>query len=844
MELLFASEYLLPARGGAERFVAEAATGLAQRGHLVRVLSLGGEEPAAADGDEVPAPGAGAPGGRRLPGPAGCGGAVEARVLPDPAPRDLRWRRREHWRATLERALGDKLARRPAELVVGQLHTGPAAVRAAHAAGVPAALLLPSHEAFCAWAFAADTRCRPESGCRACPRFLAQPPAEQRRQLAARAEQRRALADAELLLAPSRSLAATCEGWCGRRPEVVAPLVLPEHSCAARTTPVGPVVLAASQWTPGKGVDLLAPLAQALAPRRVRVQWSALAPTPAVLAALERAENVELLRPPLPLADLLDDAGVVLVPSQAPEAFGRLAVEAMAAGVPVLASASGGLRETVPATQRVRPHDDPAAWVEAVRLLEQPVAWERARDAGLAAAEQLRATRPLERLEQLLVETVGGGRHRRDGPAPNSSGQGAAAPRAQDGLPRVHAARPSIVWMLPHAYHPSGLADEARSAVRALERAGLQPAARNVDELGDPALVAPADRELLRTALGRPVRQPALAVHHYRPLPHRRERPGAVNVARPEWETDTLPAEWLEWLLEMDEVWATCRRNADAFERGGVPPERLRVLGQTIDFDALRPGLEPWPVAAPPGRMLFLSTFDFSERKGWRQLLLAWARAFEPHDPVALLLKTGSVRELADEQVDARIEDFLRRELGGAPHAPVRVLSRMLPAAAMPRIYAAADAYVSASRGEAWGRTWMEALACGLPAIGTRFGGNEEWMADLPGVRLVGGELVPVRPADEVLNPLYHGQRWGEADVGELAGALRAVAADPAGERERAAGARPLLIERHGSTRFAQDVEQLARAALGAERATPAQPPQTAGGPRPRARPPAPAPRR
>ncbi len=800
MDLLFASEYLLPPRGGAERFVAEAATGLAQRGHRVRLLSLGGEEAALPTGEPV-----------------------ERLLLPDPAPVEPRWRRRERWRTSLGQAVADELARRPAGLVIGQLHTGPAAVRAAHAHGIPAALLLPSHEAFCAWAFASDTSCLPESGCRACPRFLAQPPAEQDRQLAARTEQRWALRKAELLLAPSRALAATCEAWCGRRPDVVAPLILPAEPTAALGVRGGAIVLAASQWTPGKGADLLAPLVRALAPRRVRVQWSALAPPPETLAALERAENVELPQPPLPLEALLADAGALLVPSQSAEAFGRLAVEAMAAGVPVLASASGGLRETVPATQRVRPHDDPAAWAEAVRRLDAEEQWERARRDGVGAAAAVRASEPLARLERLLGEAALRGRRAPVAGSSCGSPMDSLGPEARPSLDGA-GVRPSILWMLPHAYHPSGLADEGRAALRALERAGLRPAARNVDELGDPALVTPADRELLRTAMERPLVRPALAVHHYRPLPHRRERPGTVNVARPEWETATPPAEWLDWLLEMDEVWATCVRNAEAFERAGVPAERLRVLGQTLDLDAFRPGLEPWPLAAPPGRMLFLSAFDFSERKGWRQLLLAWARAFEPHDPVALLLKTGSVRELRDEQVAERIEAFLRRELGGKPHAPVRVLSQMLPAAAMPRIYAAADAYVSASRGEAWGRTWMEALACGLPAIGTRFGGNEEWMADLPGVRLVGGELVPVRPEDEVLNPLYHGQRWGEVDVDELAAALRAVAADPAGERDRAAGARALLIERHGPERFAREVEQLAVAAL--ERASaPASPP-------------------
>ncbi|HEY6780269.1 MAG TPA: glycosyltransferase, partial [Thermoleophilaceae bacterium] len=328
MDLLFASEYLLPALGGAERFVSEAAAGLAARGHHVRLLSLGGRLVATASDDPI----------QRL-------------IVDDPATDEPRWQRRQRWHSALEQAVTAELARRPAQLVVGQLHTGPAAVSAAHAAGLPAALLLPSHEAFCAWAFAPDTTCVPRSGCRDCPRFRAQSPAEQELQLCARREQRQALADAELLLAPSRSLAATCEAWCGRRAEVVAPLIGAVRAPRPGPAPGGPVVLAASQWTPGKGAQLLAPLAAALAPRRVRVQWLALGPPADVLATLAAAPNVDLPRPALPLATLLSEAGVLLIPSQAPEAFGRLAVEGMAAGVPVLASGSGGLRESVPPAQ-------------------------------------------------------------------------------------------------------------------------------------------------------------------------------------------------------------------------------------------------------------------------------------------------------------------------------------------------------------------------------------------------------------------------------------------------------------------------------------------------------------
>ena len=61
----------------------------------------------------------------------------------------------------------------------------------------------------------------------------------------------------------------------------------------------------------------------------------------------------------------------------------------------------------------------------------------------------------------------------------------------------------------------------------------------------------------------------------------------------------------------------------------------------------------------------------------------------------------------------------------------------------MPRLYAGADAYVLPSRGEGWGRPYMEALAMGLPTIASRFSGNLEFMDDETSW-LIDGELVPV----------------------------------------------------------------------------------------------------
>lgn len=373
--------------------------------------------------------------------------------------------------------------------------------------------------------------------------------------------------------------------------------------------------------------------------------------------------------------------------------------------------------------------------------------------------------------------------------------------------------KPSLLWLASYLFHPSGHADEARAFLRALELHGCAPAAREMRgrkrrPLDDPRLnaqLSERDYAMLLRQLTRTPQEPCVAVHHYVPRASRRPLRGTVNVARAMFETDRIPESWRGLLERFQEVWVPCRHNYEVFAAGGVPDSKLRVIGETLDFESFRPGLDPEPsqLAVPAGHFTFFSNFDFSERKGWRQLLLAWARAFHPNDPVCLVLKTGSIADFDGRFAGDRIAQFLRRRCG-RPTAPVRVINRVLPADEVPRLYAAADAYVSASRGEAWGRPYMEAMAMGLPTIGTRFGGNLDFMSDANSW-LVDGRLVPV-PEEAAPRDIYIGHRWFEADVDELSGALQEIAADPGAARRKAERARGELIHRFGPQKIAQAV--------------------------------------
>jgi glycosyltransferase involved in cell wall biosynthesis len=372
---------------------------------------------------------------------------------------------------------------------------------------------------------------------------------------------------------------------------------------------------------------------------------------------------------------------------------------------------------------------------------------------------------------------------------------------------------PQFKW-IGTASDTSGHADELRGFLRAQEQAGHEPALQELRWTDKDAGLSDVEAEMLRRQTSRSDRRIDVAVHTYLPWEQNPTFHRAVNIARVMFETDRLPESWLAPLLRRDELWVPCRQNFEAFADSGIPERKMRIVGGTIDFELFSPGVDPYPLEVEPGRFVFLTNFDFSERKGWQTLLAAWGEAFTADDPVALVLKTGSFyRE--EGYVEGRIQAMLQERFGPALSklAPVYMLTDVLDTADMPRLYATADAYVLASRGEGWGRPYMEAQAMGLPTIASRWGGQREFM-DADTSWLVDGDLIDVPNDAELFNTLYQGHRWFDPEVDDLAAKLREIASDWDAAAKRAEPARRRLIERFGPDATANTLREAAEGAM------------------------------
>ncbi len=84
-------------------------------------------------------------------------------------------------------------------------------------------------------------------------------------------------------------------------------------------------------------------------------------------------ENVDYLEPRMNVSEIYEKTCLLLVPSQWEETFGRVALEAMSLGIPVIASKVGGLKDVVGIEDLlVEEFDDPEKWREKVnRVLDE-----------------------------------------------------------------------------------------------------------------------------------------------------------------------------------------------------------------------------------------------------------------------------------------------------------------------------------------------------------------------------------------------------------------------------------------------------------------------------------------
>ena len=335
----------------------------------------------------------------------------------------------------------------------------------------------------------------------------------------------------------------------------------------------------------------------------------------------------------------------------------------------------------------------------------------------------------------------------------------------------VNMTQPGLIWLGAY-YSPTGYGDEARGFIGGLERSRFNLRLRPFSYSNEVFLAPDQQRHYLELE-STPVNLLQVpVVHHYPPYQIIKDPWGRVNISRTMFETDRIPGSWLAQLNQFDEIWVPGIFNLETFTSSGVPPNKLRVVHAGVDSGIFHPGVPPMDLGEKKG-FTFLSSFYWTDHKGWDLLLSAYYTEFKPDEDVMLLIKTYRMPG-SPGTVDEQHQAFIRHLAPRREDLPeVRIMNGVMPDYLLPGLYTACDAFVLPSRNEGWGRPYMEAMACGLPVIGTKWSGNLEYMNGENSylIEIEGLEDVPDNPD----NAIYKGHRWSRPSVEHLRQLMRHV---------------------------------------------------------------------
>lgn len=154
----------------------------------------------------------------------------------------------------------------------------------------------------------------------------------------------------------------------------------------------------------------------------------------------------------------------------------------------------------------------------------------------------------------------------------------------------------------------------------------------------------------------------------------------------------------------------------------GADASKCQVVGNGVDIEKFRKidrrlAREMFDIA--PQCKVMITVGGLTERKGFHRVIAHLPDLIRQYPDIVYLIVGGASGE---GDWDARLRQQCE-DLGVTDH--VRFLG-LIPSEQLHVVLSTADIFVLATRNEGWANVFLEAMACGLPVVTTRVGGNAE----------------------------------------------------------------------------------------------------------------------
>jgi len=193
------------------------------------------------------------------------------------------------------------------------------------------------------------------------------------------------------------------------------------------------------------------------------------------------------------------------------------------------------------------------------------------------------------------------------------------------------------------------------------------------------------------------------------------------------FETDTLPADYLNYLKRSNLVWVPSKWAKNVLIQHGFCKDQVNVVNEGVNPNIFKPSCKPRRSSSDIFR--FFACGKNETRKGFDELLHGFKMAFGNDGKTELHLKAdyfwGGLENT--EYKNCR----LQQQINDLGLSNVTQVIGDLSTNDMSDLYSYYDVMVFPSRAEGWGLPLIEALASGLPAISTYYSGHTEYLSSI-----------------------------------------------------------------------------------------------------------------
>jgi teichuronic acid biosynthesis glycosyltransferase TuaC len=172
-------------------------------------------------------------------------------------------------------------------------------------------------------------------------------------------------------------------------------------------------------------------------------------------------------------------------------------------------------------------------------------------------------------------------------------------------------------------------------------------------------------------------------------------------------------------------IFTVCNDLKNAVVELGISPEKVVTVPNGVDIDkftrvdrlAARREL-----GLPVGSKVLISVGGLVERKGFHRIIAAFPEIRKTIPQVMYVIVGGP-------SVEGNNEPELRRLVAELGLRDAVLFAGPQPHETLHKWLSAADVFCLATSNEGWANVFLEAMACGLPVVASRVGGNEEVVA-------------------------------------------------------------------------------------------------------------------